>query len=328
MENKIDYIIVRVLAGEASPEDILCISEWLKESKENHKEFILLQRYWSAEVSSDQYINPSISLEKIQDKISRNSSRRKQHLISVFLSVAASVAIVLAISSFFILTRTQKEDKAYYTYLTNNNKSEFILCDGTKVILNKNSRLTYPDTYGKNSRFVKLEGEALFEVSKNPQIPFEVSLEKDAKKKGLIKVLGTVFNAKIDSESEKIVTTLLEGCIVFESTDQKVKLYPNQQLIFDYNNSNIDVFEVDIEKETAWKDGLIKYRKIAFHELVKELEKKYDTRIIIENNKLLGPLITVSGGFSEEQSLEDIMEVISRSLPIKWKKKNDIYYIK
>lgn len=328
MENKIDYIIARVLAGEASPEDILCISEWLKESKENQKEFTLLQRYWSAEVSSEQYINPSISLEKIQDKISRSSSHRKQHLISVFLSVAASVAIILAISSLFILSRTQKRDKAYYTYLTNNNKSEFILSDGTKVILNKNSRLTYPDTYGKNSRFVKLEGEALFEVSQNPQIPFEVSLEKDAKKKGLIKVLGTVFNAKIDSESEKIVTTLIEGSIAFESADQKAKLYPNQQLIFDYNNSNIDVYEVDIERETAWKDGLIKYRKIAFHELAKELEKKFDTRIIIENNKLLGPLITVSGGFSDEQSLEEILEVISRSLPIKWKKKNDTYYIK
>lgn len=159
-------------------------------------------------------------------------------------------------------------------------------------------------------------------------MPFEVSLEKNAKKKGLIKVLGTIFNAKIDFESEKIVTTLIEGSVAFESADQKVKLYPNQQLIFNYNNSNIDIYEVDIEKEIAWKDGLIKYRKIAFHELVKELEKKFDTQIIIENNKLLGPLITVSGGFSEEQSLEEIMEVISRSLPIKWKKKNDIYYIR
>lgn len=328
MDNKIDHIIARVLSGEASPEDILYISEWLKENKENHKEFIVLQKYWNAEVSFDQYINPSISLEKLQGKINKNISRSKQHLISVFLSVAASVAIILAVSSFFILTQTQKKDKVYYTYLTNNNKSEFILCDGTKVTLNKNSRLTYPNTYGKNSRFVKLEGEAHFEVSQNPQMPFEVSLEKNAKKKGLIKVLGTIFNAKIDFESEKIVTTLIEGSVAFESADQKVKLYPNQQLIFNYNNSNIDIYEVDIEKEIAWKDGLIKYRKIAFHELVKELEKKFDTQIIIENNKLLGPLITVSGGFSEKQSLEEIMEVISRSLPIKWKKKNDIYYIR
>lgn len=328
MDNKIDHIIARVLSGEASPEDILYISEWLKENKENHKEFIVLQKYWNAEVSFDQYINPSISLEKLQDKINKNISRSKQHLISVFLSVAASVAIILAVSSFFILTQTQKKDKVYYTYLTNNNKSEFILYDGTKVTLNKNSRLTYPNTYGKNSRFVKLEGEAHFEVSQNPQMPFEVSLEKNAKKKGLIKVLGTIFNAKIDFESEKIVTTLIEGSVAFESADQKVKLYPNQQLIFNYNNSNIDIYEVDIEKEIAWKDGLIKYRKIAFHELVKELEKKFDTQIIIENNKLLGPLITVSGGFSEKQSLEEIMEVISRSLPIKWKKKNDIYYIR
>lgn len=40
------------------------------------------------------------------------------------------------------------------------------------------------------------------------------------------------------------------------------------------------------------------------------------------------PSITISGSFSEEQTLDKILEIISRSLPIKWEKKNNTYYIR
>ena len=241
MENKIDHIIARVLAGEASAEDILFISNWMNEKEENHKTFSLLKSYWSADIASNQYVNPSVSLEKLQDKINRHQTPGKQYLIPIVLSVVASIVLIITISSFFSITSTNGKSKEYYTYLTNNNKSEFTLRDGTKVTLNKNSTLTYSDAFGKNNRSVKLEGEAFFEVTKNPDSPFEVSLEVENKNRGTIKVLGTVFNAKIDKGSDKIITTLIEGCVSFEGSGQKIKLYPNQQATFDYTTGNIDV---------------------------------------------------------------------------------------
>ena len=328
MENKIDHIIARVLAGEASAEDILFISNWMNEKEENHKTFSLLKSYWSADIASNQYVNPSVSLEKLQDKINRHQTPGKQYLIPILLSVAASIVLIITISSFFSINRTNGKSKEYYTYLTNNNKSEFTLRDGTKVTLNKNSILTYSDAFGKNNRSVKLEGEAFFEVTKNPDSPFEVSLEVENKNRGTIKVLGTVFNAKIDKGSDKIITTLIEGCVSFEGSGQKIKLYPNQQAAFDYTTGNIDVHEVDIEKEISWKDGLIKYKMIMFTDLAKELEKRYNVQIIIGNKKLTKPSMTVSGGFSEEQTLDEILKVISRSLPMKWENKNNTYYIR
>ena len=328
MENKIDHIIARVLAGEASAEDILFISNWMNEKEENHKTFSLLKSYWSADIASNQYVNPSVSLEKLQDKINRHQTPGKQYLIPIHLSVVASIVLIITISSFFSITSTNGKSKEYYTYLTNNNKSEFTLRDGTKVTLNKNSTLTYSDAFGKNNRSVKLEGEAFFEVTKNPDSPFEVSLEVENKNRGTIKVLGTVFNAKIDKGSDKIITTLIEGCVSFEGSGQKIKLYPNQQAAFDYTTGNIDVHEVDIEKEISWKEGLIKYKMIMFTDLAKELEKRYNVQIIIGNKKLTKPSMTVSGGFSEEQTLDEILKVISRSLPMKWENKNNTYYIR
>ena len=328
MDNKIDHIITKVLTENASAEDILVISNWINEKEENRQTFYLLKSYWNADISSNLYVNPSISLEKLQDKINIHPIPRKQYLLSILPPIVASIILIIGISSFFIITHTNEKNTKYYTYLTNNNKSEFTLNDGTKVTLNKNSTLTYTDAYGKVNRSVKLEGEALFEVTKNSDNPFKVSFEVGNQHKGTIKVLGTVFNAKIDTESEKIIATLIEGGISFEGSGQKVKLYPNQQLAFDYSTSNIDVYEVDIEKEISWKDGLIKYKMISFSKLIKELEKKYNVQIIIENKQLMKPSITISGSFSEEQTLDKILEIISRSLPIKWEKKNNTYYIR
>ena len=41
----------------------------------------------------------------------------------------------------------------------------------------------------------------------------------------------------------------------------------------------------------------------------------------------MDPNVTVSGTFSEDQSLKEILQVISRSLPIKWSQRDGTYYI-
>ena len=49
-----------------------------------------------------------------------------------------------------------------------------ILCDGTEVWLNANTRLIYPTAFVEKERTVYLEGEAYFKVTPNKQQPFIV----------------------------------------------------------------------------------------------------------------------------------------------------------
>ena len=97
--------------------------------------------------------------------------------------------------------------------------------DGTKIILNRNSRFTYSDAYGTDQRKVNLEGEAYFEVAKNPERPFIVDMGNAS-----IRVLGTTFSVKADKGKDQITAVLLEGSIRFESPTQQVLLAPDQQL--------------------------------------------------------------------------------------------------
>ena len=323
MESRINHIIAHVLSGEASSDDILTLSRWLGENPENQEEFHRLKSYWDAEVAFSQSVAASLAAEKLQQTIQKQSfGTKKISLGRAFILIAASVALLIVLTVVGVMNYTGHMSTEYYTYLTDEHKSSFTMEDGTVVTLNKNSRLLFTDAFGKRKRSVKLEGEAYFEVAKNTSKPFQVELG-DAS----ITVLGTHFNVKADPESDKITTTLVEGSIRFEGAKQHIVMTPNQQLTFSRLTNKIDIKHVDADIFIAWKNGLLKYKTIPFIELISELEKIYKVSIKLENKELAEPYMTVSGTFSKDQNIEEILKVISRSLPIHWNNSNGIYYI-
>jgi ferric-dicitrate binding protein FerR (iron transport regulator) len=333
MEKEINQIIARALSGEASPDDILLLSRWLNEQDENEKTFVRLKSYWAAEVAGNDAVDSQLVLEKIRKRIAAQEAHRVRRTFRrIFIPAAAAVAVAILVFTFNLFyagTRNAAHDAHnYYTHLTNNQRSLFTLDDGTKITLNKNSRLTWSDGYGKTDRRVKIDGEAFFEVTHNAELPFEVAFEMDTDDDVSIKVLGTTFNVKADEAAEKIIATLVEGSIRFDAQGREIILTPEQQLEFACAEMKIDVRYIDIETETAWKDGLLKYKAVSFAKLVEELGRIHGAEIHITNKKLMHPSVTVSGTFEESQSLEQIFTVISKSLPFRWTKKDGKYYIR
>lgn len=102
---------------------------------------------------------------------------------------------------------------------------------------------------------------------------------------------------------------------------------PNQQLTFNRSTNKVDVKEIDTETFTAWKDGLLKYKSIPFIELIENLKDIYQVEIRIDDERLADPSITVSGTFDQKQSIEQILKVISCSLPVQWTNNDGIYHI-
>lgn len=323
MENRINHIIARVLSGESSSDDILSLSEWLNEDKKNKEEFRQLKNYWDANVALKHPVVPTFSADKLLQQIEiQDKSIKKRQSWQTYISLIAAVTLLFIFSSAFFLYYTNSYVSEYYTLLTDEHKSDFTLEDGTVITLNKNSRLSYSNKYGKDKRDVKLEGEAYFEVSKDPDKPFLVEMNGAS-----IVVLGTHFNVKADADSDDITATLVEGSIRFEGAKQNIVMTPNQQLTFSRSTNKVDIKHVDTDVFTAWKDGLLKYKSIPFIELMEELKNTYKVDIKIDNEELKKPTVTVSGTFSREQSIEQILKVISRSLPIRWNNSNGVYYI-
>ena len=364
MENRINHIIARVLSGESSSDDILSLSEWLNENEKNRDEFRRLKNYWDADVAFKHSVAPAFSADKLQQKINvqrRQTARRQLWRNAIPLIAAACLLFIFSTALF--LYNTNDRISEHYTLLTDEHTSNFTLEDGTVITLNKNSRLSYSDKYGKDNRNVKLEGEAYFKVTKNKARPFVVKSQgqeikvlgssfndkqrvvsmqgeayfevaKDPSKPfqvemngASITVLGTHFNVKADAESDDITATLVEGSIRFEGAKQNIVMTPNQQLTFNRSTNKVDVKEIDTDTFTAWKDGLLKYKSIPFTELIENLKDIYQVEIRIDDERLADPSITVSGTFNQKQSIEQILKVISHSLPIRWTNKTGNYHI-
>jgi ferric-dicitrate binding protein FerR (iron transport regulator) len=82
------------------------------------------------------------------------------------------------------------------------------LPDGTQIWLNAASSLRFPTAFAGKERRVEITGEAYFEVVRNKNIPFIVSVNGAE-----VQVLGTHFNVMAYTEEDAIKTTLLEGSV-------------------------------------------------------------------------------------------------------------------
>jgi transmembrane sensor len=163
-----------------------------------------------------------------------------------------------------------------YNTLTTPKRGEYqvILPDGTKVWLNAASSITYPTAFTGNERHVKLSGEAYFEVAKNKQKPFYVSMNNVQ-----VRVLGTHFNIAAYSDDDAITTTLLEGSVQITKNSQQSLLKPGQQGVVNNDADKILVSEANIDDAMAWKNGYFLFNDDNITTIMKKVSRWYDVDI-------------------------------------------------
>ena len=325
MENSIDHIITRILSGNSSSEDFLSLSEWLNADEKNKKEFRLLKSYWDAEVSFSHSLMPNVSLDNLRKKIDDQSRQKRLRLIRFIATpIAAAIAfLVLFFATIHLNTREAKVQQ-FYTYITDKNKSHFTLDDGTKIILNRNSRFTYSDAYGTDQRKVNLEGEAYFEVSKDAAHPFKVEAGAI-----IVQVLGTHFNVEAYPEDTQVKTTLLEGSVsvsLIGKAEESLILSPNESAIYNKDKKSLTLHtENNASEEIIWRNGTLLFKSIPLQEIVRQLSNAFHTDIRIEDADLQNYRMTAT--FSDGETLEDILSLLCRNQKFEYTKTNDIITI-
>ena len=175
------------------------------------------------------------------------------------------------------------------------------LPDGTQVWLNSESSITYPTLFAGNERKVEITGEAYFEVTKNPKMPFRVKMNGQAE----VEVLGTHFNINAYTNEAAIKTTLLEGSVKITNGADKAMLEPGQQAQLNTANKIRIVKSVDIEKIMAWKNGLFNFEGADLDEVMRQLSRWYDIDVAYEKGI---PDIEFVGEVSKNVSLSGVLE--------------------
>jgi len=180
-----------------------------------------------------------------------------------------------------------------------------VLSDGTKVFLNAESKLTYPESFGKGDRIVTLDGEAYFEVSKTTaQSRFIVRTEQQS-----TEVLGTKFNINAYKDEAAVKTTLAEGSIrVFpeQREEQSITLHPDQQTVL--SDHAFSRQAVDADNAIGWTKGLFCFDGTNSEDIIRQISRWYD--IDVEYNKGKNP-ITYSGKIPKNISLDKLIQLLN-----------------
>jgi ferric-dicitrate binding protein FerR (iron transport regulator) len=302
-------------SGQASPLQRKLIEEWLKEEK-NKELFYEWMEEWEVEhpqflPNTDEALksyllqleSPQLSLSNAFSPILTN-----EKLSSLRWYRYAAAVIVLA-GIFFL-----GKDRIIYKYSRTafGEVRRIELPDKSTVVLNANSVLRVPRFgFGKTSREVYLNGEAFFDVVGNPSKPFILHTSAIN-----ITVLGTAFNVKSYEDDERIETTLIEGKVVIEKTLEKnltmetLELLPDQQATFDKKNRQIIVEAIDRASEVAWLSGSLVFENETFSEIIKDLERRYGVKIIVNDKSSLQCRFSTR---IERESLAEVLKLFSLS---------------
>jgi len=314
MQKDLDYIITRILTNEATAEEKDYFDKWLHSDESHLAEFVKIKSYWNSQVNGQYDANAAYERFK-ENKLNQKDKKKTRHLVLGMISAAAAVALL-----FITLGKVLNPPVKNFTFTTQNEKDTLLLPDSTQIILNKHSRLDYSSLYGKNDRHVKLVGEGYFDVRHNPKAPFIVEM-----KKSRITVLGTAFNVRAYESDDCIKATLVRGSIRFNIDEDQVKLKPNQELDYNKFNEEISIKSVEVSASLLWLKDIYKYQSTTLQYLLNNLGAVNGKKIVI-TNKELGKTI-ISGSFRESQPLDEILRIISRSVPIKWETKENTIYI-
>lgn len=172
------------------------------------------------------------------------------------------------------------------------------LADGTRVWLNTESKLRYPVAFTGEERRVEMDGEVYFEVAKNREKPFVVTVN------GVdIRVLGTSFN--VSAYQEDVVTTLVTGKVQLKKGDEQVVLLPNQQAI--WSDDKFKVKQVDARNYVLWKEGIFYFEDVDLETILDDMARWYNVNIFYVNPTLKKMKFSV-----EIKRYEDINEILRR----------------
>lgn len=250
---RIETLLARKLAGEASVEESSELLLLLQKHPEEQYLSELIQEYWDNPRKQDSSYEDDLLDTHfnyiLETAISESDDTLNQQLgvaallnikkVVVRLSIAAVFLSLLGIGWIFY-SKPEKHNINYgnEVFAKPGAKSKIILPDGTVVWLNSGSKIYYAPQFKDSIRSVELDGEAFFDVVKDAKHPFVVHTS------GIdIRVLGTAFNVKSYESDPTIETTLIRGLIEVvkknENLGSKIIVRPHEKLIFNKEDHSL-----------------------------------------------------------------------------------------
>lgn len=188
---------------------------------------------------------------------------------------------------------------------------QLTLADGTRVMLNSDSRIRFPDEFEGNERRVYVQGEVYFKVAHDENCPFFVETEAMT-----VRVLGTEFNVKAYEETGT-ATTLVSGRVGVKTETDSLTLVPGEQCEVDEVSGRLTVREADLVTVLAWKNGEFVFKDVALKDMMNELSRWYDMEVVYESEALKNDRYYIY--VERSKMLEEVLDKVALTGNMKYK---------
>ncbi|HDP55210.1 MAG TPA: FecR family protein [Bacteroidetes bacterium] len=285
--------------------------ETIVNSNKENKELINTMRIDWEQVGQIPQHQPNVNkawdslFNKLQSESLISSSPQKPRF--VWAKVAATIILLLGMGIFLLIPSIQSAKIVVESWGTDVTLVH-TLPDGSVVYLSQNASLLYSKRYGTKNRNLTLKGEAFFDVTRNPDLPFVIDAT------GVnVRVLGTSFSVKSSSvnDAEVVVET------------GKVSVTPKQKMLNEVTaeaGEKVTISVALIQKtlsspteKHSEKTKRLQFKDEPLQAIVNAVNKTYHANIIINPPIHKQPRLTVT---FEDNSIPHIVEVIRKTLKL------------
>lgn len=233
---------------------------------------------------------------------------------------AAATIVFLLAAGLWLAGRLDGDAEWIEVQTALNETREVLLADGSRVMLNENSLLAYPEAFGSDGRTVRLNGEAFFQVQKAEGRRFTV-LTEDTK----TEVIGTAFYLRA-YPAEAVRIQVREGKVAFANlrNQEAVFLTPGQEAVMTAGEPLPQKKEWEDPNFGAWQSKQLQFSDTRLDRLVKTLEVYFDASISIRNPDLHNCRFTVS---FEQPELEEVLDILAVTGSLTIEKESGNYVI-
>jgi ferric-dicitrate binding protein FerR (iron transport regulator) len=305
------------LDGKATTNDVRFLLNQMKDPD--------FEKEWMTEQWNNASTEMNHGVQKqIFETIKKETTPQKIAINRHWFTIAASILLLLtsSLSVYFYLNgrdKVQAEDMT--VAVEKGQKAKITLPDGSSVWMNSGSKISYGKRFNQSERIVNLEGEAYFDVAKRKNAPFIVKSGEFT-----VEALGTAFDVRAYPEESLITTVLVRGKVEVGDELNKIRLIPNQRVVYDKSVRSMAKTEVeDSRLYTSWMNNELVFESESFKNIATVLERNYNIRFKFENNALQKYRFT---GTIRNTSLESLLQIFSMTSPFTYNIKDSVIYLK
>lgn len=313
------HIFDRYMSGETSPDEVMLLKSFLDND-------LNLNRWLESRImDSSDTINPDIQmrmLENIRSRTDYDTIGRKNKNIRFYFrrvsNIAAILLPVVIIFSAYLYLKPRKAE-SFEIIANKGEKASLTLTEGSMVVINSASKVTYYNNYNTKDRFLKLDGEAYFDVMYNPDKPFIVECG-DVQ----IRVLGTSFGIKAYENEDNISIVLNSGKVRLTTPKEDIEMTPDDRVIYYKASQTTSIEKVNAGDYIDWRQNRLRFENESLETIMKTISRMHNIDIVFEDFLLKNRLFT---GTLDNTNIESVLNAIKLTSSINYRMKDGVVYL-